>query len=167
MGQFANTLFRMLLGWVQNAAASLWALITDADASAWLRYLADNWLPLTLLLCLGGMAVDFLVYLLRWQPYRVWGGFLRRMRGKEQEATEDAAEQPVFQRRWIYADGSTEVEEVRTAPQEVMPLPEERLDAPIRPTRRIARRSTLEQAYHQPVYPPQWQHDEHPQGENE
>jgi hypothetical protein len=70
----------------------------------------------------------------------------------------------VYQRKWIYADGSTEVEDVR------VPQPEafqevEQLAAPIRPVRRMARRASPEQSYNQPVYPPQWRHDQ--QGENE
>ena len=160
MGQFAGTLFRMLLGWVQTAAAWIWALITNADASAWLRWLVDNWLPLVLALCIGGVLVDFIVYLIRWQPYRMWGRFLYRK--EEEEPLPDSA--PVYQRRWIYADGSTEVEDVRIPPPEA-PREEEQLAAPIRPARRMARRASPEQSYHQPVYPPQWQHDQ--QGENE
>lgn len=167
MGQFANTLFRALLGWVQTAAAWLWALITDADAGQWLVWLGENWLTLVILLCLAGMAADFLVYLLRWQPYRVWRSFLNRLHRREQSPDEAAAEQPVFQRRWIHADGSTTVEEVRAFPRGAEEG-EQSLDAPLRPARRVARRASLEQAYHEPVYPPQWQHNtQENQGENE
>lgn len=162
MGQFAGTLFSMLLGWVQTAAAWVWGLITNADTSAWLRWLVDNWLPLTLALCVGGVVVDFVVYLIRWQPYRMWGRFLRR---KEQpEAEPLPVSTPVYQRKWIYADGSTEVEDVRV-PQPESSAEEEQLAAPIRPVRRMARRASPEQAYNQPVYPPQWHRDQ--QGENE
>ena len=163
MGQFAGTLFSMLLGWVQTAAAWAWGLITNAETSAWLRWLVEHWLPLTLMLCIGGLAVDFLVYLVRWQPYRMWGRFLRRRDKEGAEESPDAAA-PVYQRKWIYADGSTEVEDVRVPQQELPPV-EEQLDVPIRTVRRMARRATPEQAYNQPVYPPQWRHDQ--QGENE
>lgn len=165
MGAFANTLFSALLGWVQTAAAGLWGLVTNTDVSAWFRWLLDNWLPLTILLCLGGIVIDFIVYLIRWQPYRVWGGFLRRMTAKDEPSAEAEQPAPAFQRRWIYADGSTSVEDVREPLQE--PIQSERLEAPIRPVRRVVRRSTPEQAYNQPVYPPQWQHTTHEQGENE
>lgn len=162
MGAFANTLFSVLLGWVQTAAAWLWSLVTNADVSAWLRWLLDNWLPLTLILCAGGVVIDFIVYLIRWQPYRVWGNFLRRLAAKDELPVEEPEERPILQRRWLYADGSVAVEEVREPLQ--TPAPEETLDAPIRPVRRVARRTTPEQAYNQPVYPPQWRHDQ--QGEN-
>ena len=162
MGAFANTVFSALLGWVQTAAAWLWGLVTNADVSAWLRWLLDNWLPLLLILCAGGVVIDFIVYLIRWQPYRVWGRFLRRMTGKEESPAEKVEKQPVLQRRWLYADGSTAVEEVHEPLQDT--APQDALDAPIRPVRRVVRRSTPEQAYNQPVYPPQWRHDQ--QGEN-
>lgn len=168
MGQFAGTLFRVLLGWVQTAASWLWGLVTNTDVSAWMRWLLDNWLPLTVLLCIGGVVIDFIVYLIRWQPYRVWGRFLRRASGGEEPSEEETPLQPVFQRKWLYADGSTTVEEVHEPLQEQPAPPVEQLDAPIRPVRRLARRTTPEQAYNQPVYPPQWQHNtQEQQGENE
>nr|MBR4281272.1 hypothetical protein [Clostridia bacterium] len=152
MGQFANALFSVLLGWVQSAAAGLWGLITNAEISVWFRWVLENWLPVTLLLCIGGVVIDFVVYLVRWQPYRVWRGFLRRIRERDEAAA--PAEQPVLSRKWLYADGSVSVEDVNEPLQSPQ---EEQLSAPIRPARRIARRTTPEQAYHQPYYPPQWQ----------
>lgn len=164
MGQFAGTLFRLLLGWVQSAVSWLWSLMTNADVSTWMQWLLDNWLLLLALLCIGGILVDFLVYLIRWQPYRVWRSFMHRMKGKADEAAEAAPEEPIPVRRWVYADGSTQVEEVPEGGYQGN-LPQDYLSAPIRPTRRMARRVSQEQAYHQPVYPPQWQHNE--QGEQE
>ncbi len=159
MGQFANTLFSALMGWVRTAAAWLWALVTTADAGAWFTWLTENWLPLTLLLCLICVAVDFLVYLIRWQPYRVWRSFLHRLTARDAALPE---EQPQVRRQWIYADGTVATEEPSTPP--TVPMQEEQLDAPLRPVRRALRHASPEQAYHQPVYPPKWQHtpkDEH------
>ena len=153
MGQFANTLFSALLGWVQSVAAELWGLVTNADVSVWMAWILDNWLPLVILLCLGGVVLDFVVYLIRWQPYRVWGSFLHRLTGKEEEETAEQM-QPVPSRKWLYADGSVAEEEIHAPLQ---PAPEEKLEAPIRPVRRAVRRASPEQAYHQPYYPPQWQ----------
>ena len=111
--------------------------------------------------------MDFLVYLLRWQPYRVWRSFLQRLKGKAEEAPEATPDQPVSVRRWVYADGSTQVEEIPEGGFQSN-LPEEYLNAPIRPTRRMARRASQEKAYNQPVYPLQWQHNTQlEQGENE
>lgn len=166
MGQFAGTLFRLLLGWVQTAVSWLWNLVTNADVSAWLQWFLDNWLALLALLCIGGLLVDFLVYLFRWQPYRVWRSFLQRFKG-EDNAPDAPVERPVPVRRWVYADGSTQVEEITEDGFQPNPT-EEHLSAPIRPTRRMARRAGQEKAYNQPVYPPQWQHNTQlEQGENE
>lgn len=158
MGQFANTIFSGLLGWVQAVVSSLWQLITSSDTSAWLRWLLDNWLPLTLLLCAAGLVIDLLVYLIRWQPYRVWGGFLNRIMGRSNvdpdgEELEEASQ---FQRRWVYADGTTSVEDLRKAAQEEANA-DDHLELPIRPVRRTVMHGTTDEAYYQPVYPPQWQ----------
>lgn len=157
MGQFAGTLFRMLLGWVQTAVSWLWNLATSADVSAWLQWLLDNWLTLVIILCMGGVLVDFVVYLIRWQPYRVWRRFLARVSGRTRREAEDAAQQPVMQRKWVFADGSTEVEEIPQDGIHSRPAMEA-LDVPIRPTRRALRYESPEQSYNQPVYPPQWRH---------
>ena len=163
MGQFANTLFSMLLGWVQTAASWLWALVSGEAAAEGLAWALEHWLLLAGAACLGCMLVDFLVYLLRWQPYRVWGRFLRRERnGQEEEST---GGQVIFQRKWLYADGSTQVEDVRHQEPEVPLQPSEPLTAPIRPTRRMARRISQEQGYNAPVYPPQWQYEHQSQDE--
>lgn len=163
MGQFANALFSTLLGWVRSAAAEVWRLVTNADASTWLRWLLDNWLPLTLLLCLGCAVIDFAVYLIRWQPYRMWGRFLHR-RAEHDETDAEAVVEPIRSRKWLHADGSVTVEELCEPLQQEVRA--ENLEAPIRPVRRVARRSTPEQAYHQPYYPPQWQRNNE-QGEKQ
>jgi hypothetical protein len=138
----------------------------------------DNWLLLVILLCLGGVLVDLVVYLLRWQPYRVWRSFLRRIRGLDRDDWTDEEEGP--RRRLIYADGTVEdVTELPVEPQEPTPVQ----PAPVRPVRRLtpARRvipdgsgeyiippfSDGGDAYHQPYYPPQWRPgDQPPQGGN-
>ena len=165
MGPFANAMFNILLGWVQTAASWLWGLVTNADVSAWLHWLLENWLPLTILLCVAGGLIDFVVYLVRWQPYRVWRRFLHR---QQEEVPEDSAPQPLFRRKWVYADGSTEVEHVHYPAKEQDGLQQDQLDAPIRPVRRSLRQASQEEAYHQPVYPPQWRNNiQDDQGENE
>ncbi len=154
MGPFADTLFTVLLGWLQNAAQGLWALITGADASAWLRWTLDNWLALVILLCLAGLLVDLMVYLLRWQPWRVWRSFYRSLR--HQDSGADKISDSGRYRQWVYADGSTRIEEVPPEPaQPDVELPP--LTAPIRRVRRAPRVAAPEESYNQPYYPPQWQ----------
>ena len=167
MGLFANTLFSVLLGWVQTAASWLWNLVTNADVHAWLRWVLDNWLVLVILLCLGGIAVDFIVYLFRWQPYRVWANSLQRRKERKEPVPQEEEHQPILQRKWLYADGTTQVEDIPMPQQVQVQQPSERLTAPIRPVRRVVRQESAERAYHQPVYPPQWQQTQDEQGGNE
>lgn len=152
MGQFTNTLFQVLLGWVQSLVSALWRLIASPDGSGGLRWLLEHWLALVLLLCVAGGLIDFVVYLIRWQPYRVWRAFLR---GGHRSARREAEEESPYQRRWAYADGSTTLEE---PPQPHHAQDEMRLELPVRPVRRVVRYSGEEHAYYQPVYPQSGKH---------
>lgn len=153
MGQFTNTLFQVLLGWVQGVVSTLWRLIVSPDGSGGLRWLLEHWLVLLLLLCVAGGAIDFLVYLIRWQPYRVWRAFFHG--GHRNAARHKAKKASPNQRCWAYADGSTSLEE----PPPPRRVPDEKpLELPVRPVRRIARYSAEEHAYYQPVYPQTWKH---------
>ena len=184
MGNFANTLFSVLLGWVQSMVSWLWQLGGSDGAGGFMAWVLDNWLLLVILLCAVGVIIDLVVYLLRWQPYRVWRSFWRRLSGEETEM-EDAAEaddavaEAAEPRRWVYADGSTALETPQEpalpdmAPAGVQEDAQMQLKAPVRPARRVipARRRRAadgseeyllpdlggeQQAYHQPYYPPQW-----------
>lgn len=132
MGSFANALFSGLLGWLQGAAAWLWRVFSGADAGAWMSWVLENWLPLTLLLCAAGVLIDFVVYLIRWQPYRVWRSFFGR-RSEEEEAEEEAEKpaEPAIRHKWVYADG-------RSAPADPgqEPRPHAPKDATVQPVRR-------------------------------
>ena len=156
MGQFANTIFSMLLGWVQTAAAWLWQLMTNTDVSAWLRWLLDHWLLLLLALCAAGLVIDFVIYLIRWQPYRVWRSFLQGMQTRRDNPGDEEG-QLMYQRKWVYADGRTALEDIRQPRQQDAGAATDHLELPIRPVRRVARHMPDEQTYYQPVYPPQWQ----------
>lgn len=190
MGAFANTLFSVLLGWIQSAVSWLWQLMSSEKTGGLMSWVLENWFLLTILLCAVGLAVDLIVYLLRWQPYRVWRSFWQRMSGRERE-TENAgmAEngEPVPElRKWLYADGSMVVEEApepaaeqhQAVGHEAIQQADMQLKAPVRPARRVipARRRRAadgsdeyilpdmggeQQAYHQPCYPPQWRTQEH------
>lgn len=152
MGQFTNTLFQALLGWVQSLVSALWRLIVSPDGSGGLHWLLDNWLMLVLLLCAAGGLIDFVVYLVRWQPYRVWRAFFR---GGQRSARRRKTEENPQQRHWAYADGSTSLEE----PSSPHRVPDEKqLELPVRPVRRIVRYSSDEHAYYQPVYPQSGKH---------
>lgn len=108
MGAFANSLFTALFGWIRSAAQWLWSHLLQPGESSALDWFGENWLKLVIVLCACCMVIDLVVYLLRWQPYKVWMSFLRRVTGKG-NASEDSGR---IRRQWIYADGSTEYDEV-------------------------------------------------------
>ena len=70
MGSFINALFNFLLGWIRGTAQWLWNMVTSDSHGGLLGWAMRNWLPLVILLCIFGVVMDFLVYLIRWQPYR-------------------------------------------------------------------------------------------------
>ena len=182
MGSFANALFSVLLGWIQGTVSWLWNLIASADAGAWMNWVMNNWLPLLVLLCVAGLAVDLLVYLVRWQPYRVWRSFLSRMDDGDAEDDAEMDDHAEADRRGLglsmFRSRRTDREAGHTAApvqgRSDVQEAEDRLDAPIRPVKRVLptrqRRSDRsadtedgwEDAYHAPYYPPQWNSGDKP-----
>lgn len=173
MGNFANTLFSVLLGWVQSAAAWLWGLIGADGADGLMGWVLDHWLMLAICLCLLGVAVDLIVYVFRWQPYRVWLSFWRREPAEEAEPAAPVEEEPM---QWVYATGETAPEPyppVQAIPEEPTPqLAPERTVQRVIPARRrrtadgsveyvLPPTGDVQQGYHQPYYPPQWHTSEH------
>ena len=88
MGSFANTLFTIMLGWIQAAASAIWSAFTTENGGSFLQWIGRNWFILAVILCVIGMVMDFSIYLLRWRPVRVWKSFFRRLRHGKEEAEE-------------------------------------------------------------------------------
>lgn len=80
MGAFADTLFSVLLSWVQSAVGSIVTLVQSGGDRGLLAFLGNNWLFIVLVLVAGGLVVDWLIWLLRWQPYHVWATRARRFK---------------------------------------------------------------------------------------
>lgn len=115
MGSFANSTFSILLGWVRGAVSWLWSTATSQENGALVQWIADNWLILTIILCAAGIAVDFVVHMFRWQPYKVWASFFRRMFGKKEREEETprpgSGRKRRVRREWVYADGTARADE--------------------------------------------------------
>ncbi len=77
MGGFANTVFSVLLGWLQTLAAMIWYALTNEKGSL-LRWIGEHWIVLAAVLCAVGLIADLCVYLARWEPFRVWWSFFHR-----------------------------------------------------------------------------------------
>lgn len=78
MGSFANTVFSILLGWVQGLVSVIWSALTSENGNSFLKFLEKNWIIIAAVLCAAGIVIDFAVYMLRWQPYKVWRTFWQR-----------------------------------------------------------------------------------------
>lgn len=87
MNTFANSLFSFFFGWARALIESVWNAAADGRFSGFLSWLGDHWLILALVMCLGGTALDFLIWFIRWRPYLAWRSTLqrwgRRLRGEE------------------------------------------------------------------------------------
>ena len=101
MGSFANSLFTVLLGWLQGAVSAVWNAFTSEKGNSFLNWIGNNWILIAVVLCITGLAADLCVYLLRWKPMRVWKSFLTRDREEEEpmERRRTPAVQPKAYRR--------------------------------------------------------------------
>lgn len=80
MNGFTHSILSLLLTWIRTLISSLWSLFGSEEGGLLYRFLSEKWLMLLAVLCIGGIAVDLLVYLFRWRPYYVWLSRLRRLR---------------------------------------------------------------------------------------
>ena len=90
MGTFADSLFTVLMSWVRALVNGLWALFS-ADHTTLLGFLGKNWLVIAVVIVAAGLVIDWIIWLLRWQPYHLWAQRARRLlRMEEPEAQEEA-----------------------------------------------------------------------------
>ena len=180
MGTLANSLFRGTLGWMRALFAQIWASAASPEGGTLLIWIGEHWKVLAVGLCAAGLAIDLIVYLFRWQPYRVWHSFLHRKDHREETAEADAGEDEDFR---AYEEQSlTEYEpEYEEAAFEEAYEPEESLtpsfEQALRPGRRRRVREMFSEeggqdyarpeevidqyaAYRKPVYPRSWRADE-------
>ena len=94
MGSFANTVFSLLLGWLKGLISMIWSAMTSEGGNSFFTFIGNNWIKIVVILCAAGLAVDFAVYFFRWQPYKVWQTFLRRLKGKQADLPEGEADKP-------------------------------------------------------------------------
>ena len=58
MGSFANTLFTILLGWLQGAVSAVWSAFTSEKGNGFLTWIGDHWILLAGILCIIGLVAD-------------------------------------------------------------------------------------------------------------
>lgn len=78
MGTLADSLFTVLMSWVRALVSAFWALFSS-DHTTVLEFLAKNWLIIALVIIAAGLVIDWIIWLLRWQPYHLWAQRARRL----------------------------------------------------------------------------------------
>ncbi|MDD3410468.1 MAG: hypothetical protein PHY12_06630 [Eubacteriales bacterium] len=89
MNGFTNALLSLLLGWLKSLFNAIWQVLDSDGGGSLLSFLRDNWKMLLIIVCVGGVVVDGLVYLFRWRPYYLWFS-----RGKKAPKPTPVREQP-------------------------------------------------------------------------
>lgn len=94
MGTLADSLFSVLMSWVRALVSAIWALFSS-ERTTILGFLAQNWIGIAVLLIAAGLLLDWLIWLIRWQPYHIWAMRVRRLlRIADEEEEEPEYEMP-------------------------------------------------------------------------
>ena len=104
---YANAIVNAMLGWLKGLASWVLRLFNLSGGFSPLKFLADNWLKLLIVLLVLGVVLDLLVWLIRWRPHWVW---FRKKRVIINDKNFFADER--------YADSRRETERRRSAPAE-------------------------------------------------
>ena len=71
-GAYADSIVNVMLSWLKGFAGWVLRLFDLAGGASPLEWLSENWLHLLIMLLIVGIAVDFIIWMLRWRPYWVW-----------------------------------------------------------------------------------------------
>ena len=69
---YTNAIVNAMLGWLKGLASWVLRLFNLSGGFSPLKFLADNWLKLLIILLVLGVVMDLLVWLIRWRPHWVW-----------------------------------------------------------------------------------------------
>lgn len=70
--EYTNAIVNAMLSWLKGLVNWVLKLFNLSGGASPLRFLANNWLKLLIFFLIIGVAVDMLVWLVRWRPYWVW-----------------------------------------------------------------------------------------------
>ena len=120
MGTLTDSLFTVLMSWVRGLVNALWALFSS-DHTTTLEFLGKHWLLIAAVLIAAGLVIDWIIWLLRWQPYHLWAQRARRLLHIEEPEDEEEEDVPARARAAVMPekrDAMPETEEAEPA-QEV------------------------------------------------
>lgn len=69
---YTNAIVNAMLSWLKGLASWVLRLFNLSGGISPLKFLADNWLKILIFFLILGIAVDLLVWLIRWRPHWVW-----------------------------------------------------------------------------------------------
>ena len=69
---YTNAIVDTMLGWLKGLASWVLRLFNLSAGGSPLKFLADNWLQILIILLIVGVAADLLIWLIRWRPHWVW-----------------------------------------------------------------------------------------------
>ena len=106
MSGYSNTFVNLTLGWLKGLANWVLKLFNLAGSGASpLEWFSDHAVKLLIVLMIVGVAVDVLVWMVRWRPYWVWFGKRRILVNDERILTEDfyesAEDDDLFSREYV------------------------------------------------------------------
>lgn len=88
MGTLADSLFTVLMSWVRALVSALWSLVSSDDMTV-LEFIGRNWLMIAVVIIAAGLVLDWVIWLLRWQPYHLWAQRVRRLLRIEEPEEEE------------------------------------------------------------------------------
>lgn len=101
MNAFADWLFSLLLGWTGRAANSVWNALTN-NTQGISSFFSQYWLPVLIVLVVGGTIADYLVWFVRWRPHYVWRSkFMMRDWERQLVGTEQTMEHGEMPREYL------------------------------------------------------------------
>lgn len=103
---YSSALVNLMLGWLKGLASWVLKLFNLASGASPLLWLSENWLKLLILCLIVGLAMDWLVWLIRWRPYWVWFRKQRIVVNDERFLSEtiyeeDDEREGVFEKRYV------------------------------------------------------------------
>jgi len=141
---YSNAIVNVMLGWLKGLATWVLKLFNLAGSGGNpLGWLSDNWLKLLIVLLLVGVAMDWLIWMVRWRPYWVW--FKKKrivindekfLAGEELEDIDTGDVDDEFERDYVVP--STVVR--RTAPRKTTAVAKSRSNRGRTPSTVVARR---------------------------
>lgn len=95
MNSFTNAILTLMLGWLRTLLNVARDFISSDSSTIFFDFFRNNWKILFVILCLGGFAMDKIVYLIRWRPSPIWIR-LRKRRKKKHPQPQPAYIEPEY-----------------------------------------------------------------------